>query len=235
MGVSLVTTIHNRPDTTRRGLESIFVQGYPDLEVVVVDDTSDKEVVDIVKQFPVKYIRLNREHNGKALNWARPLNIGIRAASNNTIILQEVEVVHKGLDTITKLVDAVNMDDNLWVFGEVWNRNGDKLTGPFFTPDHMRYNAFFLSAIKKKWLTQIRGLDEDFIYPGFDDNDLGMRLIEGCGIRHLCCWDIKGEHLAHDVADIGPENSELFNRKLRDMRSGKISHIRNLDREWGAI
>lgn len=106
--VSAIITTHNRADLLPRALDSVIVQSYDNLEIVVVDDGSTDRTPGIVKryceEFPVKCIRLE-----KSLGAPRARNKGIEAASGEFIAgLDDDDKWHK--DRIKELMFAY--DDN---------------------------------------------------------------------------------------------------------------------------
>jgi adenylosuccinate synthase len=95
--------------------------------------------------------------------------------------------------------------------------------------------AFFLCALWKKYLIEIRGFDEDYVHAWTEDDDLADRLIDYCGVRQIFTDDIVGLHLWHPnyCHILGLESSGMYVDKTAKMRQGLITHIRNLDRQWG--
>lgn len=52
--ISIIIPTHNRLDLTRRAIESVFRQTYPNYEVVLVDDASTEDLKTLLKEFPEK-------------------------------------------------------------------------------------------------------------------------------------------------------------------------------------
>jgi glycosyltransferase involved in cell wall biosynthesis len=217
----------NRADLLAQGLNSIFTQGYPALEVIVVDDGSKDHTKEVCERFPVKYIYHNKPYWG---GQGPAQNIGIKAATNDLIILQNPEVVHLQRDTIIRLASAVEANDKLWVMAQV-NRQGPN--GGMGTiacgAAYPKRAAFFLCALWRKWLIEIGGFDEDYIHAWNEDDDLADRLIDYVGLKQIFMDDIKGLHLWHPdyVTNTGNVSETLYIKKSADMKAGKISHIRN--------
>ena len=78
--VSAVVTTHNRPQLLSRALDSVAMQTYGNLELVVIDDGSDQEVDLIIEKYkevlPVQFIR-----NDIPKGACRARNQGIEAAN----------------------------------------------------------------------------------------------------------------------------------------------------------
>jgi len=60
--VSAIITTHNRAELLPRALDSVLVQTYENMEIVVVDDGSTDRTQEIIKEYqqqiPIKYLRL---------------------------------------------------------------------------------------------------------------------------------------------------------------------------------
>ncbi len=78
--VSAVVTTHNRPKLLSRALDSVAVQSYSNLELIVIDDCSDESADGTVNSYrdvlPVTYLR-----NEQAQGACRARNQGIEAAN----------------------------------------------------------------------------------------------------------------------------------------------------------
>lgn len=76
--VSILVPTYNRASYIRECLHSLLNQTIPALEIIVIDDGSNDETAEILKQFGNKIIHLRKENGGKprALNLALPLTRG---------------------------------------------------------------------------------------------------------------------------------------------------------------
>ena len=80
--VSAIITTHNRQDLMVRAVKSVLSQTYKNLELIVVDDASDKRADELLKEFDLQYIYIPKEKS-KGGNHAR--NTGILAAKGKYI------------------------------------------------------------------------------------------------------------------------------------------------------
>ena len=80
--VSAIITTHNRQDLLVRAVKSVFDQTYQNLELIVVDDASDKRADKLFKNFHLQYIYIPQEES-KGGNHAR--NLGILAAKGEYV------------------------------------------------------------------------------------------------------------------------------------------------------
>lgn len=234
--VSIVMATWNRADLLKAGLDSIFKQEYPNLEVIIVDDGSTDNTKEICSRYPVRYFY---RHKPEWCGQGPAVNAGIRRATHDIIILQSPEVVHQQSDTIKRLVDAVKDDDKCWIMARVLRQR--QPNGPadweICSPRVPRPCAMFLSALWRKWLLEVRGFDEDYTHAWAEDDDLADRITKYCGVKQVFTDNISGIHLWHPpyCEQKGLNSLGMYNSKTAAMKKGKISHIRNLDREWGYL
>ncbi len=88
--VSVVILSYSRPDPLRRAIESVAQQSYPRLDILVVDNKSQKsdEIARVVSGFPrVRFIG-----NESDLGFSCGMNVGIAAASGQYVYLSEDDV-----------------------------------------------------------------------------------------------------------------------------------------------
>lgn len=180
--VSAVVTTHNRLDLLPRALDSVAMQDYSNLELVVVDDGSEQPADSVVEQYrdvlPVRYIR-NEQPQGAC----RARNQGIEAASG---------IFVAGLDDddawaeqrISRLMGAYSDD---WAFvtsdvrmmyekgAPVWRKPKE------ITLDDLLYSNYVgnQGLIKKERLLAVGGFDESL--EAAQDYDLWIRLAKQFG------------------------------------------------------
>ena len=85
--VSVVIPAYNRAHLLKRAIQSVLNQTYQDFELIVVDDASNDNTEEVVKELrdeKIKYIR-HRENSGAGV--AR--NTGIRTALGRYIAFQD--------------------------------------------------------------------------------------------------------------------------------------------------
>jgi GT2 family glycosyltransferase len=228
--VSIVMTSYNRPAQLEKTLTSIRAQNYPSLEIVLVDDGKDQMTPRLCKDFGVRYIKLNRARHpkGYVLTPARPLNIGIKAATGDILILQNAECKHADKDTIERLVSKLEPDNV--VFARVIAIHSDEKEKMVYCGDPERMVPyFFCGAIHKSHVTDLGGFDEEFSHSGFDDDDFGDRL-KRSGLKFVFS-DVKVFHQWH------PSGGKIFIGPMRELFQKKQSEdiVRNKGREWGKL
>lgn len=85
--VTVVIPTYNRSSTIRRSIESVLGQSYKELELVIVDDCSSDNTVEIVNSYRDKRIKLICLPQNRGANVAR--NKGICAAEGEYIAFQD--------------------------------------------------------------------------------------------------------------------------------------------------
>ena len=81
--VSVIIPVYNRIDTLRKAIESVLGQNYKDIEILVIDDCSDKPISSLIESFNtslIRYFRFNKKTNA---NVAR--NKGIKESKGDYI------------------------------------------------------------------------------------------------------------------------------------------------------
>lgn len=244
--VSLVMTTHNRAKLLANTLESIFRQEFNDYEVVIVDDGNDDDTPLVANNWRlitgldrnrIQYTRLNRQKPKGYGNPAYPNNVGIRQAKGEIIILQNAECRHDGQEVIKSLADLTGTNNAVFAQVEALHEHGGG-TGWYTHPQHNTRPFFFCGALHKEWFDKLRGFDEDYVYYGFDDNDMADRLsVSGVDFDFT---NIRVSHQWHHSSyDPNDKNNALpaliYARKTREMAEGKVTAVRNLNREWGAL
>lgn len=85
--VSVVIPVYNRENTIKRAIDSVLCQTYANLEVIIVDDGSTDNTVEIVKGYEDRRIRLICQKENGGANKAR--NIGIANSRGEYIAFQD--------------------------------------------------------------------------------------------------------------------------------------------------
>lgn len=229
--VSIVITTFNRPELLRPTLESFRAQVYKDYEVIVVDDGTDPYTKGICDELDAEYIKLRNTTGHR--NPAYPNNVGIRRAAGDIIILQNAECKHVDPNTIEKLAKAVN--DSNAVFARVMGLKKNGQDDWLYCGTESPRPFFFCGAIKKHWFTKLRGMDEDYPFGGFDDNDFADRLArEGV---HFVFAPVLVHHQYHDRLEgmSADAAGRIYQEKTAAMKAGTLGTIRNIGRDWGGI
>lgn len=125
LSVSVVIPTHERPELLREALESAFAQTHPCLEVIVVDDGSSMDLLDVVAGFGGA-ARLLRQSGSRGANPAR--NAGVRAARGELIAFLDDDDIWLS-DKIARQLAALE-DREGCLCGQERSDNGQKVIQP---------------------------------------------------------------------------------------------------------
>ncbi|MFC0117852.1 glycosyltransferase family 2 protein [Pseudoalteromonas xiamenensis] len=89
MKISVIIPLYNKASYIRRTLESIFAQTVPVFEIIVIDDGSTDNGVEIVESGYVNDVKLLRHDSNQGVSTAR--NTGIKAASGDFIAFLDAD------------------------------------------------------------------------------------------------------------------------------------------------
>jgi len=219
-------------------METLRAQGLGernDLEVVIVE-AGPVAALHEDHRPDCRYFRLERDGYN---NPARAINAGIRQARGEIIMLQNPEVFHVG-NVIRHACNNVKEDNIIFPRCFSLDESGkiDKRTPIYCGPENPRA-FFFCGAILRKHLMAIGGVDEDYVLPSHDDDDLQDRLVKGLGLMPQFLADLHVYHQAHprpgNLAWCHNEMRTLYDQKTRAWEAGEIDYVRNKDRDWGAL
>jgi len=262
--VSIIMPSFKRAELLRWGLFSIARQkiGF-DYEIIVLNDGVEDDTEAVCKTFSkklnIKYL-FTGQRNKDGVKPRVPgfaINIGVKQAKGDVVILTCPEVFHIQDNTLNLLIEAVQnnplalaaprevVDDFSGVFLEHVKFNfGDfdkaafhnlflsykNIINESLTPFVSNRYMPYLMAMQKSHFMDIGGYDEDFIGIAADDNDIMDRLLaNGCEYNFVKADVV---HLYHGpkLPNIKDERY-LYNVKLWKDRKGVIQ--RNENRTWG--
>lgn len=141
--------------------------------LLVMDDPSEKEVLlKLIMEYPLinwKVIVNNRKHSWR--NPACALNVGIRNASkNNILIISPESEFYTDMIFIMKIKQDWHRDCFITGYvGFTWDVEDSDLDGV----ELKNYGSIY---IKKRYLVEIRGYDENITRWGGDDDNIRTRL-----------------------------------------------------------
>ena len=181
---SIVVPVLNRPDLTRRCLESVVRNTTPPYELIVVDNGSDEATRRMLREFPGRVLR-----NPRNLGFARAVNRGIRASKGDVVVLLNSDTeVPKGW--VKGMRSA--MTGNIGLVGPATDgaRNGQRRAGPSRSRVPVRLPILygFCLMIRREAIRDLGLMDERFFPGGFEDVDYCLRAAEKGWRCSLAPW-----------------------------------------------
>jgi len=239
MLTSLILTTFHRDHLLQLTLPSIHRHN---LEIIIVNDGLPDDTQAIANKHGTQYI-FTGYHNLKNPHWRIPgfaLNIGVRQAMGDIVVLSCAEIYHVDNDLINQLAQTIAYEPMGLAIPQGKDDNGDYLRylqkyGKHSEEIYERLPDLntklpFLFAMSRELYLHIGGYDEDFIGQAYDDNDFVTRL-QDFGCKYISI-NARCVHLYHERNGPGRSRKALqFNKRLYEARRGII--VRNSGREWG--
>lgn len=187
--ISIIIPTHNSQGTIEACLLAVGHSTYHHYEVIIVDDNSCDNTIDIIKRFDVKVFRQIQNQGPAAAR-----NKGASHAKGDILLFLDSDIIIKN-NFLKKLIIAFNrgkIDGLMGVFS-------DKVRYHNFSSEYknmwMRYTyhrldgpvaLFFTStaAIKRDLFEKSGGFDIQYKRPSIEDTEIGLRLNRmGCQIH----------------------------------------------------
>lgn len=112
--VSVVICAKDEYHNLKRNLPFVLEQDYPDFEVVVVNDASDDETEELLKDLAREYERLKPVTISQNLNFFKgkkfPLSLGIKSAKHDLILLTDADCRPESPQWIARMTSAFGED-----------------------------------------------------------------------------------------------------------------------------
>lgn len=229
--VSIVIPVFNRKELLLSLLQDIRKQSYNSLEVVVIDDCSNENIAEEVKQnFPnVKVVRCKRRFGP-----AFAKNLGVLKAKGKYILFidSDTEIVNK--DMVKEMVQIAEnnrmigqVGGELCKFDGVYNGQGGNTNFDGYSRnrtillcrvDQQRiFECDFIFTsnclVERRKVFEVGGFDHYFIYPG-EDKDLGYRLKKKGYINCLSASTLL-KHTVSEIAGCKTRFYDCYRTKLR--------------------
>lgn len=227
---SIIIVTYNSCDTILRCLDSIKSSiTHPDDEIIIIDNTSKDDTVEVIKNYDGLNIKLieNKENVG----YSKAINQGVEIAKNDYLVFlnPDTEVVSK--DWLNRFYKTLQKE-NAAMVGPVSNIGIYKNSLGYFTKiasvlpaelveKHLKYHykdaeidSKFLSGfcigIKKETFYRFGKFDENLIL-GFDDFDFSLKAQEE-GLKQVVLPSVLINHLNHKSFETDKVNAENLNR-----------------------
>lgn len=182
MKVSVIIPVYNASKSIKQCLESIYNTKYKDFEVLVVDDNSTDNSVEIIKNFPCKLIKFNK-NKGPAV--AR--NTGAREANGNILMfidsdaIQQEDNINKIVDDFKKYPDIASVSGmfSKESISKGWFAKYRDLQIHYWHKSTSRTSTIFMvttGAIKKDIFFEVGCFNENYNAADVEDYEIGHRI-----------------------------------------------------------
>ena len=184
--VSVIVVCHNQGDYVKEAVISAFIQTYPNIEVLVVDDASTDHSDKVIQNLWSEGYQFTRVSNSESLGYCKAFNKGLALSTGEYIIdlaaddILLPERVEAGMssfvgDVGVDFCDAYYIDHNSEISGTHYRRDdqGNLL-------DHVVEGHVFSEILRRYYictptmmmdrsvLEKLGGYDEELYYEDFD-------------------------------------------------------------------
>jgi len=241
--VSIIIITREKKKYLEKTLLSLFRQSYPgeNLEIIIVDDGSSDIAKDmLIKSEPVcdlKYIHWPRKYPSnprEPINRAGPArNIGVKFSRGESLIFLDDDIIVKS-DFVGQHLRMLKTGSRKLVIGRtVREKERQDVRDAYFKVYKNNFKDFpipwwLLNAgnfsVRKDDFLKVGGFDEDFVFWGIEDEELGYKLFSE-GVEIVLNEKALGMHQTHSSENANPEsrdaglkyNSEIFYKKHLDL------------------
>ncbi len=106
---SIIIPNYNKEEYIEECLNSIFNQSYKNFEVIVIDDASSDNSIEIINKFDVKLLHTNRKRAGGARN------LGIDNATGDYLIFLDSDDYFTSNNVLQRLADIIKNEDMIFL------------------------------------------------------------------------------------------------------------------------
>lgn len=218
--VSIVTPSFNQGHFLERTLNSVFRQGYPNIEYQVVDGGSTDNSIQVLNQSQGKIRWVSEKDSG----YPEAVNKGFQKCTGKYLMWLPSDDMLYSDNSISQLVNAAEEQNADVVFGDAFYIDqNDRLMGHYrtecYTPERLREWCLICqpaTLFKADLFKKIGGLDQSFRC--ISDYDLWLRMSEA-GAKFvrigapISCYRIHGDSLTVKQKNISYR--EIFDLQLR--------------------
>lgn len=115
--VSVIVCAKNEEENVKKFIPLLAEQNYPDFEIVLIDDASSDETLEVFEQFESEYenIRLVKVKNNEAFwgNKKYALTLGIKASKKDYLLFTDADCYPTSKDWITSMTSHFTMNKTI--------------------------------------------------------------------------------------------------------------------------
>jgi len=105
--LSVIIPVYNSRETLGECITAVLNSDYKDYELIVIDDASTDDSVEVAKKFPCRVISLETNQGAAVTR-----NRGAREAKNEILLFIDSDIIVKP-DSISKIITKFSEDDNI--------------------------------------------------------------------------------------------------------------------------
>ena len=197
--ISVIIPVYNSSQTLSDCLDGVFSNKFENFEVIIVDDKSTDNSIEIAKNYECKIIELN-ENKGPAV----AKNTGANSASGDILLFVDSDVILK--DNALVNVDRLYKNDDKNVLQGIYSHEPDynNITTQYQQSFYCYYTwknkekytetlTSMCFAIKKFFFIESGGFNENIKKATAEDEEFGYNLINK-NYKLLICRELSVEH-----------------------------------------
>jgi len=181
--MSVIIPVYNSKDTIEECLKSVYNSDYKNYEVIVVDDRSTDNSIEIIKKFPCKLIRM-----GKNSGPAKARNTGVKYSKGDILLFMDADVLIKK-NTLKKFNDSLKRVKEASAIQAIYSKyvkynNFSNIYKMLYltygfnrvSEDFIPTIASYCAAIKKSVFVSLKGYNENIPTASSEDDEFGHKL-----------------------------------------------------------
>jgi len=182
--VSVVMATYNRATVISKTVENIFEQTYRPLEVIIINDGSSDNTLEVLTDLQKKY-DFKLIHNEQNLRLQKSLNRGLKNATGKYIARIDDHDLWIDPEKTTKQVAFLEENRNFGLIGSAFYINDVKFVNPLTDQQILMRCPFCHQPIliRKSVLEQVGFYDENLIYS--EDWDMWLKIASVSKIANL--------------------------------------------------
>jgi len=233
---SVVIPTYNHEVFLEKAVKSVLNQTFNDYEIIIIDNYSDDNTENLIRNLNNKNIKFIKKRNYGILGKSR--NIGIEQSKSEWIAFLDSDDIWRQ-DRLKVLFDFIKKNNNydvictneLWV-NKISNRKKFSNYGPYknnFYKILIKYgNCLSMSAsvVKKKYLLDNKiFFSEEKDFAPYEDYDFWMRIAKNNG-KFKFLKKVLGEHLFHQES-WGEKNRSILKKSALSISKHHVFNVQN--------
>lgn len=146
--VSVFIPVYNSEDYIKDALNSIVTQTYTNLEIIIVDDCSTDQSIEIINSFQDSRIRLIRNEENKGIPYNR--NLGLNESKGKYMAIMDADDIAMP-NRIEEQVAFMEKHQDIDAIGTYYEMFGSKVSRTFkpkyISPEEIKVQLLFFSQI----------------------------------------------------------------------------------------